>query len=121
MFIEKYKFKEIEIMMKEDTQFNGIWFSNQQLSYMFDEHAQLRQVKSKFDRLSTYLCYCFSSKFTNDVRTRPYTIWTIVDRSRNQDRHSSVMASSKFFKHIAAQVWDKGAMATLKLDFVKYL
>ncbi|KAI7852866.1 hypothetical protein BDC45DRAFT_512735 [Circinella umbellata] len=91
------------------------------LLYPFDEHAQLRQLRSKFDRLSTYLCYRFSSKSTIDVRSRPYTIWTIADRSRNDDRDSSVVASSRLFKHIAAQVWAKGTAATLKLDFVKSL
>jgi hypothetical protein len=67
IFIEKHKLEEIKIMTKEDTYFDKIRFSNQQLLYPFDEHAQLRQLKSKFDRLSTYLCYQFSSKFTNDV------------------------------------------------------
>ncbi|KAI8884718.1 hypothetical protein K501DRAFT_271523 [Backusella circina FSU 941] len=104
-----------------DSHIWGIRSSHQYLLYPFDEHAQLRQLRSKFDRLSTYLCYRFSSKFTNDVRTRPWTIWTIADRSHNQDRDSSVVAASKLFKHIATQVWENGAEASLSLNTITSL
>ncbi|PHZ07477.1 uncharacterized protein RHIMIDRAFT_242584 [Rhizopus microsporus ATCC 52813] len=39
--------------------------SRQVLFYPFDEFAQPHQLRSKFDKLSTYLCYRFSSKYTN--------------------------------------------------------
>ncbi|KAG2207969.1 hypothetical protein INT47_010953 [Mucor saturninus] len=121
IFIEKYKLQEIQMTTEANTQLDGIRSSHQHLLYPFDEHAQLRQLRSKFDRLSTYLCYRFSSKFTNDVRTRPYTIWTIADRSRNQDIDSSAVASSKLFKHIATQVWENGAEASLSLNTITSL
>ncbi|RCH79443.1 hypothetical protein CU097_002626 [Rhizopus azygosporus] len=115
VFIEKRKLEEIEIITKVNTQFDGIRSSNQHLLYPFDEHAQLRQLRSKFDRLSAYLCYRFLSRFTNAVRTRPWTIWAIADRSHNQDRDSSVVAASKLFKHITTQVWNNGAVASLNI------
>ncbi|CEG75153.1 hypothetical protein RMATCC62417_10250 [Rhizopus microsporus] len=121
IFIEKRKLEEIEIITKANTQFDRIRSSNQHLLYPFDEHAPLRQLRSKFDRLFICLCYRFSSKYTNDVRTRPWAIWTIADRSHNQDRDSSVVAVSKLFKHIATQVWDNGAVASLNLNIVTSL
>ncbi|KAI8993315.1 hypothetical protein BDB01DRAFT_775879 [Pilobolus umbonatus] len=121
IFIEKRKLEEIEIMGKENKKLDGIESSAQHLLYPFDEYAQLRQLRSKFDRLSTYLCYRFSSKFTNDVRTRPWTIWTIADRSRNQDNDSSVVAASNLLKHIATQVWRNGVEASLNLNIVTSL
>ncbi|CAO3688329.1 unnamed protein product [Rhizopus stolonifer] len=118
---KKRKLEEIEIMTKESKKFDGIESSEQHLLYPFDEYAQLRQLRSKFDRLSTFLCYRFSSKFTNDVRTRPWTIWTIADRSRNQDKYSSVVAASNLLKHIATQVWRNGGEASLNLNIVTSL
>lgn len=120
IFIEKRKLEKIEIVTKANTQFDGIRLSNQHLLYPFDEHAHLRQVRSKFDRLSTYLCYQLSSKCTNDVRTRSWKVWTIADRSRNQDRDSSGVAVSKLFKHVTTQVWDNGAEASLTLNIVTF-
>ncbi|GAA5817048.1 hypothetical protein MFLAVUS_010584 [Mucor flavus] len=108
------------MVTKANTQFDGIRLSNQHLLYPFDEHAHLRQVRSKFDRLSTYLCYQLSSKCTNDVRTRSWKVWTIADRSRNQDRDSSGVAVSKLFKHVTTQVWDNGAEASLTLNIVTF-
>ncbi|OAD79908.1 hypothetical protein PHYBLDRAFT_162960 [Phycomyces blakesleeanus NRRL 1555(-)] len=81
VFIEKRKLKEIEIMMKANTQLDEIKSSNQHVLYPFDEHSQFRQLRSKLDRLSTYTCYRFSFKFTDDARKRPWTIWTIEYRS----------------------------------------
>ncbi|KAG1170782.1 hypothetical protein G6F70_000744 [Rhizopus microsporus] len=78
---------------------------------------QLRQLRSKFDRLSTYLYHRFSSKFTNDVQTRPWTIWTIADRSHNQDRDSSAVAASKLFKHIATQVVGQWSCSKFELEY----
>ncbi|CEP13964.1 hypothetical protein [Parasitella parasitica] len=119
IFIEKCKLQGIEMTAKANMHLDGR--SHQHLLYSFDEHAQLRQLRSKFDRLSTYLCYRFSSKFTNDIRTRPWTIWTIADRSRNQDRDSSAVAASKLFKHIATEVWKSGAEASLSLHTITSL
>lgn len=56
--------------------------SCQVLFYPSDEFAQLRQLRFKFDKLSTYLCYRFASKFTNGCRTRLLAIWTLADCSR---------------------------------------
>ncbi|KAG1442115.1 hypothetical protein G6F56_011200 [Rhizopus delemar] len=82
IFIEKAKIEEVQRMIKKKATFNEIG-SRQVLLYPFDEFAQLHQLRPKFDKASTYLCYRFSSKYINDCRTRPFTIWTLADRSTN--------------------------------------
>ncbi|KAI9280389.1 hypothetical protein BY458DRAFT_487380 [Sporodiniella umbellata] len=71
VFIEKRKLEKVEIMANENKEFDGTKFFEQHLLYPFNEHAQLCILRSNFDYLSTYLCYCFSPKFINDVQTIP--------------------------------------------------
>ncbi|KAF7720482.1 hypothetical protein EC973_008144 [Apophysomyces ossiformis] len=49
--------------------------------YVFDELAQLRQVRSKFNDPSTYQFLRGYSSVTNDLRLRPITVWTLADTS----------------------------------------
>lgn len=46
---------------------------------------------------------------------------TIADRSRNHDRDSSVVVTSKLFQHIAAKVWKNGIHASLCLNIITSL
>ncbi|KAG2227804.1 hypothetical protein INT45_002042 [Circinella minor] len=117
IFVEKHKLQEVKTLMQETTPSTN----KQQLLYSFDEFSQLRQVRSKFDRSSTFLCYRFTSKYTNDIRMRPLTIWTLADRSRNQDRDSDATTASKLFKHIASQVWKDDFEASLDRSIVARL
>jgi hypothetical protein len=117
IFIEKTKIEEVQRMIEKKATFNEIG-SRQVLLYPFDEFAQLRQLRSKFDKVSTYLCYRFSSKYTNDYRTRPFTIWTLADRSTNRDEDSTNKSVSKLFRYIATSVWKKGEEALLEQEFV---
>lgn len=121
IFVDKHKLQDIKSLIQRRVPFNEIELPHQHQLYPFDEYSQLRQVRSKFDRPSIYLCYRFSSKYTNDIRSRPLTIWTLADRSRNQDRDSSGVAASKLFRHIASQVWKKGAEASLDQNTVAFL
>ncbi|KAI7895220.1 uncharacterized protein EV154DRAFT_559636 [Mucor mucedo] len=77
IYVEKKKLDEIERMIEKKATLNEI-STRQVLLYPFDEFSQLRQIRSKFDKLSTYLCYRFSSKYTNDCRSRPLTIWILT-------------------------------------------
>ncbi|KAI7866879.1 hypothetical protein BDF14DRAFT_1808756 [Spinellus fusiger] len=117
IFIEKTKIEEVQRMIEKKATFNEIG-SRQVLLYPFDEFAQLRQLRSKFDKVSTYLCYRFSSKYTNDYRTRLFTIWTLADRSTHRDEDSTNKSVSKLFRNIATSVWKKGEKALLKQEFV---
>ncbi|KAG2227805.1 hypothetical protein INT45_002043 [Circinella minor] len=117
IFVEKHKLQEVKTLMQETTPSTN----KQQLLYSFDEFSQLRQVRSKFDRPSTFLCYRFTSKYTNDIRMRPLTIWTLADRSRNQDRDSDATTASKLFKHIASHVWKDDVEASLDRSIVARL
>lgn len=86
--------------------------------YPFDETSQLRQRRSKFDSLSTYLPCRSSSIFTNDIQCRPATIWTLVDFAPTPQPSSSSL-SSKYFRQVALQVFTHGKQATLSLDVVR--
>lgn len=45
----------------------------------YDILSQLRQVRTQFDNLSTYLCCRASSPQTDDMSCRPYTVFTLAD------------------------------------------
>ncbi|CDH58939.1 hypothetical protein RO3G_06777 [Lichtheimia corymbifera JMRC:FSU:9682] len=80
--------------------------------YSFDELSQLKQVRSKFDCPSTYLRCRSSSKITNDLRSRPATIWTVADFDLNATPSAASLAST-LFRHIATEIMKDGAKATL--------
>lgn len=117
IFIEKTKIEEVQRMIEKKDTFNEIG-SRQVLLYLSDEFAQLHQLRSKFDKISTYLCYWFSSKYLNGCRTRPFTIWTLADHSTHRDEDSINKSVSKLFRYIATSVWKKGEEALLGQEFV---
>lgn len=110
-FIDKKKLNQIEAMLSRGDDEN---LSQKNLLYLFNEHAQLRQLRSKFDRLSTYLCRRFTSKYTNSIHTRPLTIWMFCDRSKQVNTNRSAIVSSKMFKYIATQVLNEGSQDRFK-------
>ncbi|KAI7857419.1 hypothetical protein BDC45DRAFT_532787 [Circinella umbellata] len=63
IFVEKPKLQEAKRLMQETTSSTD----KQKLLYPLDEFSQLRQVRSKFDRPSTYLRYRFTLKYTNET------------------------------------------------------
>jgi hypothetical protein len=72
--------------------------------YSFDVLSQLRQVRSKFDRKSTYLLCRSSSQLTNNLACRPATIWTLADfdGATNDD-----ILASRLFQTVALSVLTK--------------
>lgn len=80
--------------------------------YSSDELSQLKQVRPKFDCSSTYLRCRSSSKITNDLRSRPATIWTLADFDLNATPSAASLAST-LFRHIATEIMKDGAKATL--------
>ncbi|CEP07083.1 hypothetical protein [Parasitella parasitica] len=87
--------------------------SYQRLLYPFDQYSQLRQLRSKFHRLSTYLCCRSSSEFTNDIRARPLTIWTLADHDHHGSGDSDGRLASCLFRSIVSSVWGKGDQAAI--------
>ncbi|CEG84520.1 hypothetical protein RMATCC62417_18311 [Rhizopus microsporus] len=94
---------------------------SQRLLYPFDQYAQLRQLRSKFHQLSTYLCCRSSSKFTNELRARPLTIWTLADHDHHGSGDSDGRLASRLFRSIASSVWEKGDQAAIDLRLVQEL
>lgn len=77
--------------------------------YSFDVLSQLRQVRSKFDRKSTYLLCRSSSQLTNNLACRPATIWTLADfdGATNDD-----ILASRLFQTVALSVLTKNGQVT---------
>lgn len=86
--------------------------------YPFDEYAQLRQVRSKFHRTTTYLLSRSCSIFTNDLCSRSITIWTLADHNTGA-KDSDPKIASNLFRTVAASVWEKGEDAILTQNYVK--
>lgn len=80
--------------------------------YPFDETSQLRQRRSKFDSLSTYLPCRASSIFTNDIQCRSAAIWALADFAPTLQPSSSL--SPKLFGLIALQVFTNGKNSRLR-------
>jgi hypothetical protein len=89
----------------------------QQCQQQGDILAQLRQVRSKFDAPSTYLpCRSFSS-LTNNVTTRPYTIWTLADCDDNLARTNDIKLASQTLQIVATAVLSREDHCLKKSDF----
>ncbi|KAI8640913.1 hypothetical protein BD408DRAFT_389773 [Parasitella parasitica] len=86
--------------------------------YPFDEYAQLRQVRSKFHRTTTYLLSRSCSIFANDLCSRPVTIWTLADRNTGTNKDSDAKIASQLFRAVAASVWEQGENAILSRHYV---
>jgi hypothetical protein len=81
--------------------------------YSFDELSQLRQVRSKFNKASTYRLARSSSFLTNDICHRPATIWTLADQDSNTPNDSDGKNASLLFQALAMAVWDDADDAKL--------
>lgn len=66
----------------------------------FDLRYQLRQLRSKFQYPSTYLLCRASSIFANDLRSQPYTIFTLYE-APDTGRDSATKMVSKLFYNVA--------------------
>ncbi|ORE00853.1 hypothetical protein BCV72DRAFT_237333 [Rhizopus microsporus var. microsporus] len=80
---------------------------------------QLKQVRSKFDCLSTYTMCRSSSTMASPLKLQPTTIWTLVDQDSNHTTMSQEKVGSLLFRTIALQVIRHGRSATLHLDDFK--
>lgn len=79
----------------------------------------LKQVRSKFDHLSTYTLCRSSSTITSRLEFQPATIWTLSDQESNQAVMSQEKVGSLLFRAIAIEVIRHGRDATLDLMSVK--
>lgn len=69
----------------------------------YDILSQLRQVRTQFDNLSTYLCCRASSPQTDDMSCRPYTVFTLADYD-NDRSDSNGRIGSILFQTIALSI-----------------
>ncbi|CEG67171.1 hypothetical protein RMATCC62417_03638 [Rhizopus microsporus] len=77
---------------------------------------QLKQIRSKFDCLSSYtMCRSFSTIATN-MMFRPYTIFTLCEYDSPQVIESQAQKLSTMFQSIAHSVINDGAAATVSVD-----
>ncbi|CEG80196.1 hypothetical protein RMATCC62417_14565 [Rhizopus microsporus] len=75
---------------------------------------QLKQVRSKFDKLSTYTRCRVSSDFTSPLELQPCTIWTLVDQDTTNSNLSQERLASNVFQKIAINVIRNGENAVIK-------
>lgn len=85
----------------------------------FDMRYQLRQLRSKFHYPSTYLLCRASSIFANDLRSQPYSIFTLYE-APDTGRESAAKIASKLFLNIAETV-QSNTHPTLLKTFVNTL
>ncbi|KAL0074354.1 Homeodomain-like DNA binding domain-containing transcription factor [Phycomyces blakesleeanus] len=76
-------------------------------------YAQLRPVRSKFHRTTTYLLSRSCSIFANDPCLRHVTIWTLADHNTGTNKDSDAKIASQLFRAVAASVWEQGENAIL--------
>ncbi|KAK4514121.1 uncharacterized protein ATC70_006129 [Mucor velutinosus] len=95
--------------------------SNQNVNKVdrFDLRYQLRQLRSKFQYPSTYLLCRASSIFANDLRSQPYSIFTLYE-APDTGRESAAKIASKLFLKIAETV-QSNIHPTLPKTFVNTL
>ena len=72
--------------------------------YPFDMCGQLRQLRSQFDRDTTYLLLRASSSLINQNNLRSYSIWTLTDFDDETLKDAQTKITSLFFKSIARSV-----------------
>lgn len=68
----------------------------------------LRQVRSKFNHLSTYTMCQSVSTISSQLELQPLTIWTLSDQESNQPSMSQEKIGSLLFREIATQVIKDG-------------
>ncbi|KAI8635742.1 hypothetical protein BD408DRAFT_155953 [Parasitella parasitica] len=76
----------------------------------------LRQVRSKFDHLSTYTLCRSVSMIASQLELQPSTIWTLSDQESSQTSISQEKVGSLLFREIAIQVIKNEEKAVLKLE-----
>lgn len=92
--------------------------SNQTLSrsQMMPSMYLLRQVRSKFDHLSTYTMCRSVSTIASQLELQPLTIWTLSDQESSHASITQGKIGSLLFREIATQVIKDGENAVLKLE-----
>ncbi|KAI9015246.1 hypothetical protein CLU79DRAFT_724982 [Phycomyces nitens] len=105
LFLDKTSLDTVKPMLKNET-VNEC----QQMPILY----QLRQLRSKFDRLSTYTKCRASSSFTSHPFLQPTTIWTLSSQNGSTLINlSQEKIGALIFRTIAIQVCKAGAHASL--------
>lgn len=77
--------------------------------------THLKQVQSKFHKLSTYNASGFYYMHTSDLTTQPYTIFTLADHDTIKD--SDPIFGSQIFQMVALAVYTEQKKASQALNY----
>ncbi|KAI9005450.1 hypothetical protein CLU79DRAFT_713131, partial [Phycomyces nitens] len=81
---------------------------------------QLKQIRSKFDHISTYSRCRVLSMFGMYLAFQPYSIWTLADQDSTQHTISQEKLGSLIFQRIAVKVVCDGKDAKLKTSDLEF-
>lgn len=109
VFLDCASISRVDSMLADNTT-NQV----QQMLMMY----QLKQVRSKFDHLSTYTMCRASSDIVSRLEMQPTTIWTISDLA-DRATMTQVKLISLLFRSITIQVINNGRDAVLTIDDLK--
>ncbi|CEG84684.1 hypothetical protein RMATCC62417_18452 [Rhizopus microsporus] len=79
----------------------------------------LKQIRSKFDHISTYTECRSSSSIASRLEYQPVTIWTLSNQETNQSAMSQEKIASLLFREIANQAISNGKDAVLNITAVE--
>jgi hypothetical protein len=95
--------------------------NHDETSQFSDFEAQLRQIRSSLTDPHTYTYSRFFSTWTDNLMHRPYTIFTIKDKS-NENESKNFMVGSKVLAEIAhCMIFNKGVLEKSRLDDIDSL
>ncbi|ORX63035.1 hypothetical protein DM01DRAFT_1403425 [Hesseltinella vesiculosa] len=80
---------------------------------------QLRQVRSKFNALSTYRRCRASTNVASPLNLQPSSVWTVSDHDSPQQKASQERIGSSLLQHVATAVIRHHQNATLEKDAVE--
>ncbi|ORZ13136.1 hypothetical protein BCR42DRAFT_493213 [Absidia repens] len=79
----------------------------------------LKQIRSKFDSLSTYTMCRSSSNLSSPIELQPATIWTLDEHDSPQKHKTQERIASRVFGMIAIEVIRHGRKATMEKESLK--
>jgi hypothetical protein len=81
-----------------------------EISNPYDLDSQLRQVRSYLISPTSYICSRFSSEWTDALPFRPYTIFTLIEKSSTEASLDYMVASSILLKIADCMRFKNGVM-----------
>ncbi|KAF9412697.1 hypothetical protein BGZ76_005143 [Entomortierella beljakovae] len=108
------------IFLDQNSIKDALSIANDKNAWRTDENSlleQLRQVRSKFDCLSTYYLCRSSGDLTRGHAMQPYTVFTLADSDSMEKGQG--YAAALIFQNIGLNVVSKGKKAKLKASVIE--